>query len=203
MGRVSNARERLVEAACRLMLSRGYASIGVAEICARADVRKGSFYHFFESKQALTLEVIDGHWARERAAWISVLRAPEPALERLEKLFRHQLEAQRAALVTDGAVHGCLLGNLALELSNQDSVVRARLEEIFGEQVALIQEVLDDAVAEGVIPVPGPSLARALVAQLEGQVMFAKIANDPDVLGDLWDQAKLLLRVAEASQTTS
>ncbi|HCU50381.1 MAG TPA: TetR family transcriptional regulator, partial [Micromonosporaceae bacterium] len=48
MGRSSTARERILAAACELMLSRGYGSIGVAEICARADVKKGSFYHFFE-----------------------------------------------------------------------------------------------------------------------------------------------------------
>ena len=35
-----------MDAACELMHNRGYGSIGVAEICARADVRKGSFYHF-------------------------------------------------------------------------------------------------------------------------------------------------------------
>ncbi|MFD6676979.1 TetR/AcrR family transcriptional regulator [Rhodococcus zopfii] len=46
MGRFSDARERLLAASGDLMHQLGYAAIGVAEICARAGVRKGSFYHF-------------------------------------------------------------------------------------------------------------------------------------------------------------
>ncbi|MFD1931531.1 MULTISPECIES: TetR/AcrR family transcriptional regulator [Nonomuraea] len=180
MGRQSNARERLLDAACELIHSRGYGSIGVAEICAKADVRKGSFYHFFESKQALTLEVIDGHWRRQRADWVSTLDG-----EGLERLFRDQAEAQRLSKDSGGAVNGCLLANLALELSNQDEVVRTRLEQIFDEQVDLVHGALRPGAER--------STARALVAQLEGMVLFAKISNDPAVLDDLWRQARLLM----------
>ncbi|GIH79865.1 TetR/AcrR family transcriptional regulator [Planobispora longispora] len=196
MGRSSTARERLLEAACELMLSRGYGSIGVAEICARADVRKGSFYHFFESKQALTIAVVDAHWQAQRAAWTAILNGPEPALDRLERLFREQAEGQRRAKLSGGAVHGCLLANLALELSQQDSRVQERLEEIFAEQIGLVQAALDDAAGEGAIPAPRPGTARSLVAQLEGLVLFAKLSNDPEILDDLWEQAGLLLRTS-------
>ncbi|GGL49011.1 TetR/AcrR family transcriptional regulator [Planomonospora parontospora] len=203
MGRSSTARERLLDAACELMLSRGYGSIGVAEICARADVRKGSFYHFFESKQALTIAVVDAHWQAQRSAWTAVLREPVPALDRLERLFREQVEGQRRTKLTAGAVHGCLLANLALELSQQDSPVQERLEEIFAEQVDLVRAALDDAAHEGAIPPPRPSTARSLVAQLEGLVLFAKLSNDPEILNDLWEQARLLLGVADDLSPTA
>lgn len=193
MGRSSTARERLVGAACDLMHSRGYGSIGVAEICTRADVRKGSFYHFFESKQALTVEVIDTHWRQQRAGWIATLRSPAPALTRLEQLFGVVARAQYTAKEGDGAVNGCLLANLTLELAGQDHTVQARLEDIFAEQIDLLQETLDDAVAEGAIPPVGRSTARALVAQLEGMILFSKLGNDPSVLDDLWPQVRLLL----------
>ncbi|MBG0830233.1 TetR/AcrR family transcriptional regulator [Planomonospora sp. ID67723] len=193
MGRSSTARERLLESACELMLSRGYGSIGVAEICSRADVRKGSFYHFFESKQALTIAVVDAHWQTQRAAWTAILGDPAPPLERLERLFREQAEGQRRAKLSGGAVHGCLLANLALELSQQDDPVQERLGEIFAEQIALVQAVLDQAAGEGAIPAPRPGTARSLVAQLEGLVLFAKLGNDPAILDDLWEQAELLL----------
>ncbi|GAA3446543.1 TetR family transcriptional regulator [Planomonospora venezuelensis] len=178
------------------MLGRGYGSIGVAEICARADVRKGSFYHFFESKQALTVAVVDAHWQAQRTAWTAVLDAPAPALDRLERLLREQAEGQRRAKLDGGAVHGCLLANLALELSRQDGPVQERLEEIFAEQIGLVQAVLDDAAREGAIPAPRQGTARSLVAQLEGMVLFAKLGNDPEILDDLWEQARLLLGMA-------
>jgi TetR/AcrR family transcriptional regulator, transcriptional repressor for nem operon len=200
MGRTSTARERLLDAAGKLIHNRGYNSLGVAEICAQADVRKGSFYHFFDSKQALTIEVVQRHWQAQRYEWVAILNGTGPPLERLEALFRQQAQAQVRAQHTAGAINGCMLGNLALELSTQDHVVQARLLDIFNEQIAMVQTVLDQAAHDGALP-PGKdtaATARALIAQLEGMVLFAKLANDPTVLDDLWHQSALLLTPAPA-----
>lgn len=179
------------------MLSRGYGTMGVAEICARADVRKGSFYYFFDSKQALTIEALDLHWRDQRAAWVSVLGAAAPALTRLERLVRAQVAVQRQSKEETDAVNGCLFGNLALELSSQDQTVQARLQQIFDEQIELVHATLLEAAADGTIPVDRATrgTAKAIVAQLEGLVLFAKLANDPDVLDDLWTQIQLLIGV--------
>lgn len=197
MGRTSTARDRLLDAACELMRGRAYGSLGVAEICARADVRKGSFYHFFESKQSLTLAAIEAHWQAECETWDAALIPDAPALTRLARLIRAMVAAQQAARDTRGVVHGCLLGNLTVELSNSDALVQARLEEIFNEQIALIQGVIADAVDEGMVPAASLTriTARAVVAHIEGMVLLAKLSNDPDVLADLWVQVLHLLRV--------
>ncbi|MFI8516762.1 TetR/AcrR family transcriptional regulator [Streptomyces sp. NPDC085481] len=195
MGRTSTARERLVDATGELMRSRGYGSLGVAEICARADVKKGSFYYFFESKQALTVEVVNAYWQTERACWAGELTAPAPALDRLRNLLGLASAVQRRGKEATGTVDGCLLGNLALELSTQEPDVRARLEEIFDEQVGLIAACLAEAAVDGAIPADrtGNEVARAVVAQLEGLVLLAKLKNDPAVLDGLWPQVRMLL----------
>lgn len=68
MTRTSDARERLVRTAARLFLTRSYQAVGVDELCAAADVRKGSFYYYFRAKAELAKAVIDWHaaalWAR-------------------------------------------------------------------------------------------------------------------------------------------
>src|SRR4051812_35596491 len=175
MGRTSTARQRLLDAACDLMRGRAYGSLGVAEICAKADVRKGSFYHFFESKQALTLAAIDAHWQAECETWDTALGGNAPALTRLSRLIRALAAAQRAAHDTVGSVTGCLLANLAIELSAADPLAQARLEEIFNEQIALIQGVIAEAVDEGMVPTTSLSraTARAIVAHVEGTVLLA------------------------------
>ena len=53
MPRTSDARDRIVSTAARLFLERSYHNVGVEELCAVADVRKGSFYHYFSSKGEL------------------------------------------------------------------------------------------------------------------------------------------------------
>lgn len=177
------------------MRSHGYNSLGIAEICARAEVKKGSFYHFFESKQALTVEVVDAYWQGERSCWVEELSVPAPALDRLRRLLDAMAAVQRRMKEDSGTVDGCLLGNLALELSTREPDIKARLEEIFDEQIQLVATVLTDAAAEGAIPTDRASMpiARALVAQLEGMVLFAKLKNDPAVLDDLWPHTLMLL----------
>lgn len=201
MGRTSDARQRILDAACELMHSRSYGAVGVAEICQRADVKKGSFYHFFPSKQVLTIEVIDAHWESERGVWLEILQATEPTLERLRRLFEESAATHHKERDAFGMVSGCVLANLALELSTRDHVVQERLREVFDEQIELIEELLHEAVSERAIP-PGSAThatARAVVAQMEGMVLFAKLGNDPGILVDLWPQTLLLLRAFEVA----
>ncbi|WP_433544665.1 TetR/AcrR family transcriptional regulator [Streptomyces sp. CA-294286] len=195
MGRTSTARARLLAATGELMRSHGYNSLGIAEICAHAEVKKGSFYHFFESKQALTAEVVDAYWQGERSCWVAELSVPAPALDRLRRLLDAMAAVQRRMKEDSGTVDGCLLGNLALELSTREPDIQARLNEIFDEQIQLVANVLTDAAAEGAIPTDRASMstARALVAQLEGMVLFAKLKNDPAVLDDLWPHTLMLI----------
>ena len=67
MARVTDARERLIEAVIELIWTGSYGSTSVDHICERAGVKKGSFYHFFESKTALAAEGINTAWAFHRA----------------------------------------------------------------------------------------------------------------------------------------
>jgi TetR/AcrR family transcriptional regulator, transcriptional repressor for nem operon len=197
MGRTSTARDRLLDSACELMHTRGYAAIGVAEICARAEVRKGSFYHFFESKQSLTVEVVDTHWQAQRATWRERLTGPEPAVERLQRLIAWLVETQREAWQVSGRVDGCLLGNLAVELSNQETVVQQRLTAAFDEQAELVHTALTDGAQDGSVA-PGyadQATARAVVGQIEGAVLLAKLAGDVRSLDDLWPHVRRLVTV--------
>ncbi|MBW1596972.1 TetR/AcrR family transcriptional regulator [Streptomyces sp. JJ38] len=187
MGRTSTARERLLETAGELLRERGYGALGVAEICAHAEVKKGSFYHFFASKQELTLAAVDATWEDERVAWRAALAPDAELAEQLSRLFDVMREAQEDAKRRTGSVRGCLFGNLALELSGREAEVRERLNEIFEEQAGLVAAALDADDPAAALPT-----ARAIVAQLEGTVLLAKLANDPELLRGL---PKLALRL--------
>jgi TetR/AcrR family transcriptional repressor of nem operon len=205
MGRTSTARDRLRDSACELLHTRGYAAIGVAEICARADVRKGSFYHFFESKQALTIEVVDTHWQAQRTAWRERLDGPEPAVERLQRLVAWLVATQREAWQATGRVDGCLLGNLAIELSNQEAAVQQRLAAAFDEQAEFVHATLAEGAQDrSVAPeYADRSTARAVVAQIEGAVLLAKLAGDMSPLDNLWPHVRRLVTVASPADPST
>ncbi|MDR6980404.1 TetR/AcrR family transcriptional repressor of nem operon [Streptomyces sp. 3330] len=194
MGRTSDAREKILSSARSLIELRGYSALGVAEICKAAGVPKGSFYYFFESKETLALTVVDEQWAEQRRAWERVLRGEAAPLARLRLLFEETEAGQRAGQRNCGTVAGCLFGNLTLELSNRTEAVRDRLQEIFEAQVEMVESVVAEALGRGEVAVTDTrAAARAVVAQLEGQVMFAKLYNDTDRLGLLWTNCLALL----------
>ena len=194
MGRTSDAREKILSAAQSLIELRGYSALGVAEICKAADVPKGSFYYFFESKEALALTVIDERWADQERTWSRILTGEAAPLQRLRLLFEETEAAQLAGQQSCGTVSGCLFGTLTLEMSNHTEAVRKRLQEIFEAQVDLVTPVIAEALERNEIAVADPhEAARSVVAQLEGQVLFAKLYNNPQLLGPLWANCLALL----------
>jgi TetR/AcrR family transcriptional regulator, transcriptional repressor for nem operon len=202
MGRTSDAKEKILDAARALIELRGYSALGVAEICKAAGVPKGSFYYFFESKEVLALAVIDEHWVVQRLDWERIMRSDTQPLQRLRKLFEETEAGQRAGQQSCGTVSGCLFGNLSLELSNQTEPIRERLQEIFDKQVEMVDQVIAEAQMQGDVSVADThEAARSVVAQLEGQVLFAKLYNNPQRLETLWSNCLALLdaRVPQAS----
>lgn len=194
MGRTSDAKQKILGAARSLIEGRGYSALGVAEICKAAGVPKGSFYYFFESKESLALAVVDEHWTAQRRDWARVLEGDGEPLQRLRGLFEETQAGQRAVQEGCGTVSGCLFGNLTLELSNQTEAVRRRLQEIFDAQVDMVETVVKEARERGdVAVVDTREAARAVVAQLEGQVMFAKLYNSTERLTPLWHNCLALL----------
>ena len=195
MGRTSDAQDRLVEHAAALWYSRSYADVGVNEICEASGVRKGSFYHFFPSKRDLALAVIDAHWRRFGGEILApILDADAPPLERLDMLTERGAEVMQAQKDEAGVVMGCPFGNLAVELSTIDEVVRARLEELFEERVATVRGLLDEAVIEGELPQETDTqlVAQAINAYYEGVLAMSKTSGDPDALRRLGPLARRL-----------
>jgi len=85
MGRVSNAKQRLMESVGELIWSGSYVSSTIDQICEKASVKKGRFYYFFDSKADLAVAAIDGEWERKRSELDSLFSATVPPLERLRK----------------------------------------------------------------------------------------------------------------------
>src|SRR3984885_481841 len=62
MGRTSDAKERLLDAALELIWERSYGVVTIDAICEKAQVKKGSFYYFFDSKSELAVAALDYNW---------------------------------------------------------------------------------------------------------------------------------------------
>jgi TetR/AcrR family transcriptional repressor of nem operon len=194
MGRTSDARERLIQCGRELMLERGYTAVGVAELCERARVNKGSFYHVFPSKQDLALEVIDSFWAESAALLDDMVAGEGPPLARLRGFFEATYAHHRRRHKECGRVEGCALGNLAQEMSSQDPVLRKRLGEAFDRHAGRFERLIAEAVGRGDLPrLDSRRAARSLTALHQGALLLAKTWDDPEILAGLGDDALRVL----------
>ncbi|MEZ5585513.1 MAG: TetR/AcrR family transcriptional regulator [Sedimenticolaceae bacterium] len=189
-----DTKTRILATARELFHSRSYADVGIKEICDAASVQKGSFYHFFPSKRDLALAVIDDmadDWAHGFVA--EAFDRNLPPLERLDYMIDAAYYWQKAAKDIEGRVPGCLFGNLALEISTRDEVLRAKLNAVFDKASARFHETLDEAVEHGLMqPLDTAATAQAMLAFLEGVILLAKSRNDPDVVRVLGPAIKTL-----------
>jgi TetR/AcrR family transcriptional repressor of nem operon len=193
-----------MEAARRLVWENSYGATSVDAICLKAGVRKGSFYHFFESKSALATEAIEADWQAKRACLDEMFSPQVAPLERLRGYFDYVLERQAAAHAECGCVLGCPLLSLGCEVSTQDPVIRAKVQEILGRQIKYFETAIRDAHGEGLIFAPNPRVkARALYALLQGGLTQARILDDLDVLRDARTGMFDLLGISEDSPPTN
>ena len=132
MGRTSDAKQKLIDSAIELIHSRSYADVGVNELCQHAGVKKGSFYHFFPSKQDLTLTALDVLAEEfERRLSGPALSQELPFVEKVQHLMELSYQYHRSVCETTGHMRGCPFGNLAAELSTQDEALRLKVQHIF------------------------------------------------------------------------
>lgn len=190
----TDTRARIIATAREMFHGRSYGAVGIQEICAVARVQKGSFYHFFPSKHELALAVIDDvakDWAHGFVA--EAFDQNLPPLERLDYLIDAAYYWQKSASDLEGRMPGCLFGNLALELSTRDDVMRAKLNAVFDQAKDKFRATLDDAVRSGAFaPMDTDATATAMLAYLEGIILLAKTRNDPEVILRLGTAIKTL-----------
>jgi TetR/AcrR family transcriptional regulator, transcriptional repressor for nem operon len=189
-----DTRSRILSTAREMFHGRSYADVGIQEICDGARVQKGSFYHFFPSKRDLALAVIDDmadDWAHGFVA--EAFDQNLPPVERLDYIIDAAYYWQKAAKDIEGRMPGCLFGNLALEVSTRDDVMRAKLNAVFDRARDKFRLTLDQAVAAGAMaPMNTEDTATTMLAFLEGIILLAKSRNDPDVILRLGPAIKTL-----------
>ncbi len=186
MGRVSNARENLIESVLELIWTGSYGSTSVEQICERAAVKKGSFYYFFESKTGLALAALEHSWRQYREELDRIFSPEVPPLERILGCFRHHRKEQEDLQSRHGRVLGCPIHSLGAEVSTVDLRLRDCLQEMVTQFVSYFEGAIRDGQADGSVVQGDPALlARIVFAFSEGQLLHARMKNDLSPLDDL------------------
>lgn len=188
MNQPVDTQERILNSARELFFARSYADVGVADICEHAGVKKGSFYHFFPSKQALTLAVLEEYFIDLKGKLIDKAFAEDmPPLARLARFSELAYVFQKQIKDSSGQVFGCPFGNMSSELSTQDEPIRKQIQLAFRKLHKLICSVLREAQQKQDIAatVDIEATGQAMLAYFEGVLLLAKNQNDPEVIKHL------------------
>ena len=204
MGRTSHAREKLMRAVVDLIHTGSYGSTTIDDICERAEVKKGSFYHFFESKSALAEVAIQADWEVYRTGMNELFSPSLPPLERLRRYceaeYADQLELKRL----HGRALGCPLCTLGTEICALEDSLRRKVNEIMGQCRKYFETTIRDAHAEGLVAAPDAGAkARSVYAYIEGLLTQARIQDDVDVLKEMERGILDILGVAPTTQRKS
>jgi TetR/AcrR family transcriptional repressor of nem operon len=186
MAKPTDTRERLLQVAFDLIWNQSYGSVSVDQICERAHVNKGSFYHFFDSKSELAVEAYEENWREKQPELDRVFSPQNPPLERLVLWCQYVRNRQKQKAEKYGHVCGCPYASLGTELATQDEKIRAKSQEIMDRTIRYLESALRDAGREGLISLgDANTAAKRIYTTVLGALLFSKVHNDLEMLEGL------------------
>lgn len=177
----NETRTALLEAGMDIMLEKGYSNTGIQEILTSLQVPKGSFYHYFDSKENYTVEIVRHYDQSYSANLMRTLRNPQVSpLERL----RAYCEAGKANLAAQECRKGCLIGNLSQEMSDQSEALRKELSSVVRKWRGMFAECIEEGQKKGEIKSDwaADSIAELFLSGWSGAVMRAKTIKNTEPL---------------------
>lgn len=185
MGKRSDGRKRLLEAATRLVWENGYESVSVDQICTSTGMNKGSFYYFFRTKEALMLEVMGENLRTQEEHLREHVFADDIApLDRLDRLADYIVDRQKQKHDETGHICGCPFGNLGVEVGTRHENVRVAGTRWNDLIISLLTETLHEAMENGDLPrdLDAEGAARCLYTHIQGSLAVAKSYNSTEYL---------------------
>ena len=196
----TDCREHLLNAGVAGLHAKGFNGCGVQEITEAAGVPKGSFYNYFDSKEEFSVAVLEHYWELGAQKNLAILSDESiPPVERLRTYFK-----QRAAYHDQGHYErGCMIGNLATEVTGQSRLVRDRLAGLFAGWVRVVANCVREAQEHGdiALDLDPVTIGAFLVNAWQGAVMRAKVDRDSSSLDQFFEVVFSRLLVKQEQQS--
>ncbi|MEX2148374.1 MAG: TetR family transcriptional regulator C-terminal domain-containing protein [Candidatus Rokuibacteriota bacterium] len=193
-------REAILVAATRLISVHGYNSTALDDVLRESGVGKGNFYYHFKSKEELGYAMLEGIVTAflERALEPCFADPATPPLAQIRCFLDRAVIAQRER----NCVGGCVMGNLASELSDVHEGFRARLAMVFDSWRQRLSGVLAEARRRGEVTEAcrPEAVAHFIVASLEGAFLLSKVTKDIGVMEQCVSELKGHLALYEVAR---
>jgi TetR/AcrR family transcriptional regulator, transcriptional repressor for nem operon len=186
MKKTCETKAKLLQVGFDLIWDSSYGSVSVDDICTRAGINKGSFYHFFPSKADLVVEAYEENWKEKRPNMDRIFSSQVPPLERIHQWCQYIYEVQKEKAGKYGHVCGCPFASVGSEIATLDEKIRSKSEYLMNTSRKYVESAIADAIREGSVTVKDP-VATSLTLQslLLGMLVEARVQNDLKVLDNM------------------
>lgn len=184
----SETRDRILEAGAKAIVAKSFNGCGLNEILSAAGVPKGSFYHYFKSKEgfgvALVEKSVEEHTERVRAY---VSDRTIPATERVRGFFQYC----RDWYAENGPMRECLIAKIAMETAQLSEPVRAAVKCGYDQWSSFLAKAIREAQADGDLDhnADADLLADLLLNAWEGASIRMQIDRSVEPLNQFLDVA--------------
>ncbi|MDB2386647.1 TetR/AcrR family transcriptional regulator [Shewanella sp.] len=173
-------RQHIIDSGYQLISTKGFSNVGLSQILTFAKVPKGSFYHYFKSKEQFGEEIINSYF-NAYLGYIDQLFLPQngTGLERLMSYWQYWQTTQNTCSVEQK----CLVVKLSAEVADLSESMRLALDKgacaVIDRLAACIQAGIDD----GSLPMMHASITAEMLYQLWlGASLKNKLSLDPNAL---------------------
>ena len=177
------AKQTLLDAAEDLMLTQGYSATSVDQICKAAKLTKGSFFHYFKSKEDLAAALLNRFCCSSRQMMQEKCCTKE--MDPLNRVYNY-IDCAVQMFKDSRFNKGCLIGTFAQELAETKPKLRSLCAEGFNEWAKLLKKDLKEAKKKYAprASFEAESLAEHFIALVEGSQILARAKSNPAILGE-------------------
>ncbi|WP_060484119.1 TetR/AcrR family transcriptional regulator [Pseudomonas sp. NBRC 111123] len=165
-------REHILDVARALMTHKGYTAVGLNEVLSTAGVPKGSFYHYFKSKEEFGQALLDVYFEAYLARIEPILKQQANGAQSLLKYFQYWSETQ----YDDAVDNKCLVVKLGAEVCDLSEVMRHVLDQGTSRIIRLISDSIERGINDGsIVTKDSAALAESLYQLWLGASLMAKV----------------------------
>ena len=177
----NDTKVKLLLQGIEVLQSRGFHGMGLAEVLSEVEVPKGSFYHYFKSKEDFVAECLALYWTMAKEQILTIVNDTSlPPIEKLKQIFCVDRFEQM-----DGASRkGCLLGKLASETPAIGGVVIEQINRGMSEWAELLEQIVKEGQGNGSIQakLSAKTLTSFLMDAWEGALIHMRLSNSVEAL---------------------
>lgn len=182
----SDTKIHLLAIGYQLIALKGFTAVGIKQILDTAGVPKGSFYHYFASKEAFGEAIIEHYFGNYKKRLESIEAEDMSAQQKIYNYFQNWYDTQQ-----NGCDHEkCLVVKLSAEVADMSEPMRKALHAGYQQTINWIAEQIKAGWADGSIPHPdniaAESMAKRWYFAWLGASLIAKISQTNTPLAEVW-----------------